>query len=63
MIVVGYRANADFAEAQIAIRKHTGSSHSEAKKIVENVRSGKGVKLPDDFVLRADLEDLNFLVQ
>ena len=30
--------------------------------MLEHIREGQGVKLPDDFVLREDLEDLNFLV-
>jgi hypothetical protein len=63
MIVVGYRSTANFIEATNVIRKHTEFSLNDTKTIIENIKSGKGVKLPDDFVLRADLEDLDFLVQ
>ena len=62
MMVIGYKPNANFLEAQNVIKKHTAFSGSDVKQIVEHIREGKGVKLPDDFVLREDLEDLNFLV-
>jgi transcription elongation factor GreA-like protein len=62
MMVIGYRPNANFVEAQRVIKKHTAFNTSDVKNIVEHIREGKGVKLPDDFVLREDLEDLNFLV-
>jgi hypothetical protein len=62
MIVVGYKPEANFVAAQQVIRKHTQFSHSDAKHIVEHIKEGNAVKLPDDFVLREDLEDLNFLV-
>ena len=63
MIVVGYRSTANFIEATNVIRKHTEFSLNDTKTIIENIKSSKGVRLPDDFVLRADLEDLDFLVQ
>jgi hypothetical protein len=62
MIVTGYKANANFFEAQIVIKKHTAFSLSDVKQICEAIKDGKAVKLPDDFVLREDLEELNFLV-
>lgn len=62
MIVIGYRPSANFLEAQNVIKKHTSLNTSDVKQIVEHIREGKGVKLPDDFVLREDLEALNFLV-
>jgi len=62
MIVIGYRPNANFVEAQIAISKHTHFNLSESKAICDAIQEGQGVKLPDDFVLREDLDDLNFLV-
>lgn len=63
MIVIGYKPNANFLAAQQVIKKHTSFSGNDVKQIVEHIREGKGVKLPDDFVLREDLEELNFLVQ
>lgn len=62
MIVIGYRPSANFVEAQNVIKKHTQLSTSDVKQILEHIKEGKGVKLPDDFVLREDLEDLNFLL-
>tara|TARA_B100000035_G_scaffold155659_1_gene132574 strand:- start:392 stop:583 length:192 start_codon:yes stop_codon:yes gene_type:complete len=60
MMVIGYKPNANFIEATNVIKKHTNFSISDVKQIVEHIREGNGVKLPDDFVLREDLEDLNF---
>lgn len=62
MIVIGYRPNANFIEAQTVLKKHTQFSINDIKTILENIKEGKGVNLPDDFVLREDLEDLNFLL-
>lgn len=62
MIVLGYKTGANFIEAQNVIKKHTQFSTSDVKQIVEHIKEGNAVKLPDDFVLREDLEDLNFLV-
>ena len=62
MIVMGYRSGANFNKATNAIAKHTNMSLSEAKKLCQKIEKGEGVNLPDDFVLREDLEDLNFLI-
>lgn len=62
MMVIGYKPNANFVAAQQIIKKHTNFSSNDAKQLVEHIRNGNGVKLPDDFVLREDLEDLNFLL-
>ena len=63
MIVVGYKANADFVKAGTAIRKHTNMDAQTVRSLVSQIQEGRGVTLPDDFVLREDLEDLNFLVK
>jgi len=63
MLVTGYKANANFLEAQLVIKKHTKYSTSDAKQICEAIKEGKAVKLPDDFVLREDLEELSFTVE
>tara|TARA_B100000900_G_scaffold402745_1_gene408952 strand:+ start:4283 stop:4474 length:192 start_codon:yes stop_codon:yes gene_type:complete len=60
MMVIGYKPNANFVEARNVIKKHTNFSISDVKQIVDHIREGNGVNLPDDFVLREDLEDLNF---
>lgn len=62
MMVIGYKPNADFSNAQLVIKKHTQFSASDVKHIVEHIKEGKAVKLPEDFVLREDLTDLNFLL-
>lgn len=58
MLVTGYRANANFEQARLAISKHTKFSLAQSKEICDAIKDGKSVKLPDDFVLREDLEDL-----
>jgi hypothetical protein len=62
MIVTGYKTTADFYEAQLAIQKHTNLSAGDVKTIMKNIRQGDAVKLPDDFVLREDLKELDFLL-
>ena len=62
MIVIGYRPNANFIEAKHVIKKHTNFSFDDIKNMLDHIREGQGVKLPNDFVLREDLTDLNFLV-
>lgn len=62
MIVVGYKAGADSIKATQAIKKHTGKSLLESKRLVEEILDGNVIQLPDDFVLREDLEDLGFRV-
>ena len=62
MLVIGYKTNANFELAQLAIKKHTSFSTTDVKQILEHIKEGKGVRLPDDFVLREDLEDFNFLI-
>lgn len=62
MIVTGYKTSANFYEAQLVIQKHTDLSASDVKTIMKNIQQGTAVKLPDDFVLREDLEDLHFLL-
>jgi hypothetical protein len=63
MVVIGYKANANFLQASNVIRKHTNMDAKTAGLLVSRIREGEGVNLPDDFVLREDLEDLNFLVK
>jgi len=60
MIVTGYKPNANFLEASNVLSKHTTFSAVDIKHMLEHIREGQGVKLPDDFVLREDLEELNF---
>lgn len=62
MLITGYRAGVNTISATRAISKHTGMSIIEAKKLIEDAIEGKTVKLPDDFVLREDLEDLGFKI-
>lgn len=62
MRIIGCKYNANISDATTAIRKHTGKSLAESRKIIDEVMEGKSVDLPDDFVLREDLEDANFLI-
>lgn len=62
MLVVGYKHNADFAQAAHAIKKHTSLDATSVRNIIEQIKNGRGVDLPNDFCLREDLEDLNFLI-
>ena len=63
MLVLGYKAGANFINAPKVIQKHTGKSLAEATKLCNNLKSGNMFTLPDDFVLREDLEDLKFIVK
>ena len=63
MIVLGYKAGANFTEVGRVIKKHTNMDAATLKKVVADIQEGKGVTLPDDFVLREDLEDLKLLVK
>jgi hypothetical protein len=60
MIVTGYKPNANFILAAQVLKKHTTFTSSDIKQLIEHIKEGQGVKLPDDFVLREDLEELNF---
>jgi hypothetical protein len=62
MIVLGYRADADFFKAKIAISRHTHFNLSESKAICDAIQEGQAVNLPDDFVLKEDLLELSFFV-
>lgn len=63
MLVLGYKAGANFITAPKVIQKHTGKSLAEAIKLCIDLQNGKMFTLPDDFVLREDLEDLKFIVK
>lgn len=60
MYITGYRAGVKTIDAVIAVKKHTGKSMIESKRLIEAAIEGKAVQLPDDFVLREDLEELGF---
>jgi hypothetical protein len=62
MIVLGYKSGANFSEVANALKKHTDWDAKTVRQVVSDIQKGKGVKLPDDFVLREDLEDLKLLV-
>ena len=62
MTIVGWKKGANTIDAIRAVKKHTGKSLLESKRLIEDVLDGKPVVLPDDFVLREDLEDCNFFI-
>jgi hypothetical protein len=63
MIITGYRHGAKATDAVKAIHKHTEQSLHKSKSIVDEALEGKAMRLPDDFVLREDLEDAGFIVE
>jgi len=63
MFIIGYRAGVNTIEAVSIVRKHTDKSLIDSKRLIEEAIEGKAVKLPDDFVLREDLEDLGFIIK
>jgi hypothetical protein len=62
MIIVGYKNRANFSEAARVIKKHTNLDAVAVKNMIEQIKNGNGVSLPNDFCLREDLEDLHFLI-
>lgn len=62
MIVLGYKAGTNFTDVAGALKKHTNMDAKTVKKVVLDIQEGKGVTLPDDFVLREDLVDLKLIV-
>lgn len=62
MLVVGYKTGANFNEAARVIKKHTNMDAQSVNRVISQIKEGQGVTLPNDFVLREDLEDLNFLI-
>jgi ribosomal protein L7/L12 len=63
MYITGWKSGVKTIDAIQAVRKHTNLSLAEAKRLIEDAIEGKSVTLPDDFVLREDLEDLGFKVR
>lgn len=63
MIVSGWRCGADKIAAISAVRKHTGMSLQDSMRLIDDIIDGKPRRLPDDFVLREELETLNFIVE
>lgn len=63
MYIIGWRSGANTIHAVQAVKRHTNLSLVEAKRLIEDAVEGKSVTLPDDFVLREDLEDLGFKIR
>jgi len=62
MLVLGYKAGADFNKATAAISNHTGITLHEAKKIADKIKAGETVKLDFNFVLQEDLVECKFFI-
>lgn len=62
MQIIGFKKGAASITAINSVRKHTGMSLIESKKLIEQVLSGQVVKLDEDFVLREELTDCKFIV-
>lgn len=63
MIISGWRPGANSLIATKMVQQHTGMSLNESKYLIEDVLDGTPRKLPDDFVLREELESLNFIIE
>lgn len=63
MLVIGYRGNINKSEVIKTLNKHTDFKKDDLKTIVTNIVAGNAVNLPDDFVLREELETLNILLK
>lgn len=63
MLVIGYRGNINKFEVIKSLSKHTDFKKDDLKTIVTNIVAGNTVNLPDDFVLREELETLNILLK
>lgn len=62
MIITGCKHGANSIEATKAIHEHTNKSLLESKRLIERVLDGEMVEIPDDFVLREDLEYHRFTI-
>lgn len=62
MLIVGYKNGVNFIEVASVIKKHTNMQSQTINSIIKEIRDGKAVSLPDDFVLKEDLIDLKILV-
>lgn len=63
MTIIGYRKGANSLNAIQSVKKHTGRSLLESKQLIESVLKGQAVQLDEDFVLREELTDCNFIVK
>jgi hypothetical protein len=63
MTIIGYRKGANSLGAILSVKKHTSCSLLESKKLIESVLNGQAVQLDEDFVLREELSQLNFIVK
>ncbi len=63
MTIVGFRKGADSYSAILSVRKHTGRSLHDSKRLIEQVLYGNPVILEDDFVLREELTEQKFIVE
>lgn len=63
MKIIGYRRGANSINAIQSVRKHTGRSLVESKRLIEQVLEGQIVQLDEDFVLREELTDCMFIVK
>lgn len=62
MTIIGWRQGANSVNAIRAVAKHTGKPLLESKQLIESALEGNAVVLPDDFILREDLEECNFIL-
>jgi len=63
MLITGYRRGANSLYAIQAVKKHTNLDLKTSKRLIEDVLEGRPIELPNDFVLREELEALNFILE
>jgi hypothetical protein len=63
MLITGYRRGANSLYAIKAVHKHTNLDLITSKRLIEDVLEGRPRELPNDFVLREELEALNFILE
>lgn len=63
MIVTGWRTDVNVLNAIQTLHAHSNLSLKESRQAVDDILKGKPMVLPDDFVLREELEDLNFIIE
>jgi hypothetical protein len=63
MTIIGYRRGANSVDAIRSVKKHTGRSLLDSKRLIERVLAGETVQLDEDFVLREELTDYMFIVK
>jgi hypothetical protein len=63
MLIVGYREPVDWSKVKASFKKCTTMTATDIDRVVKQIRNAQTVQLEDDFILHAELRDLNILVK